>query len=68
MALETSEQHAANCDHIRGQQAAGVKGVDGVQRGGGADIDEGKKDGNNQGDEESVKRELVWKDGGCQHR
>ena len=47
MALETLEQRAANCDHIRGQQAAGVKGVDGVQRGGGADIDEGKKDGNN---------------------
>jgi len=45
VALETSEQHAADCDHIRGQQAAGVEGVDGVQRGGGANIDEGKEDG-----------------------
>ena len=45
VALETLEQRAANCDHIRGQQAAGIERVDGVQRGGGADIDEGKEDG-----------------------
>ena len=30
MALETSEQYAANCDYIRGQQAASAKGEDGV--------------------------------------
>jgi len=54
LTTDAFEQNAADCDHVGGGKGADGKGYDGVEGGGGADVYEGKEDGDDEGDDDGV--------------